>query len=70
MLRCLCCGRWTVEPILLDRGHGPRRRLKVCSEGYIVGYYARPDAVEAVLREAGVLAHLADETGRRLRLVR
>ena len=34
MLRCSCCGRWTVEQILLDG----QPRLKVCVVGSPVGY--------------------------------
>ncbi len=49
-----CCGRYLIEQILLDRGHGPRQVIKVTMLGYLVGYYTDVEEVARVLADAGV----------------
>lgn len=60
-MRCTCCGRWTVEVIVVTvPRYGERQRIRIKSGPYLVGDYASADEVAKVLREAGVLEQMAD----------
>lgn len=64
MLRCTCCGRWTVEVITdLDRRHTGRRGqpfYRVTFAGRLWDEYLTLAAAEAALAEQGVLEYLAE----------
>ena len=58
VLMCECCGQWTVEQIVIDRGRGPRPLLRVRHHQYVVGEFTSTEQVVSFLRTAGVLANL------------
>jgi hypothetical protein len=62
MLRCTCCGRWTVEAITLDRmrGRGPQTFYRVRRNGAIWDGFLTLAAVETALTEQGVFEYLAE----------
>jgi hypothetical protein len=59
MLRCTCCGRWTVEAVTLvrDRRH---TFYRVRRDGVMWDEYLTTAALETELTEQGVFEYLAE----------
>jgi hypothetical protein len=59
MLRCTCCGRWTVEAVALDRGRGAgvQAFYRVRYEGHTWEEYLTLAAAETDLAERGILEY-------------
>lgn len=57
MLTCSCCGKYTVEEILLDRmrGAGVRRIYRLKQGGYVLAEAATLDELAVELDTRGVL---------------
>lgn len=69
MIRCVCCGRYQVEEIVLDRGRGAgrQRRYRLTQRTdtgvYIVAEAATLDDLVAELDERGILLWPAEDDG-------
>jgi len=60
MLRCTCCGRWTVETVTLLRGQRRQTFYRLRRDGVTWDEYLTLAALETELDEQGVLEYLVD----------
>lgn len=67
MLRCTCCGQWTVEQIWLQKPawRHARRVLRLLNGATLVGdgYYTSASQVATVLAWHGILHRMVDVEG-------
>lgn len=57
MIRCVCCGKYTVEEIHLDRmrGAGPRQIFRLKQGAYVIAEAGSLDELAAELDARGIL---------------
>lgn len=63
MIRCSCCGTYTVEEIALDlmRGAGPRRIYRLKQDGYVFAEAPDLDALAVEIDARGILMWPEDD---------